>query len=411
MCLRERRVQGPRAPTLRGGGARAVGSSGVAPSRERQRGSLRHAGAARQRRTLQPASQRSHDERCPSGSGWGSALSRAFARACARGRVGCGFGPARPLAREPRLVAVEAVERGLGHVPCSRQRYPYPAQGAVVGRGFGLASRRDSRRAPKLALEPSAVTVRMGSGSSVPEPMPESEASGARERTLAPRSRTRGGDQAVGGRARGSSWLQKSTSGAWSRPKGHGSSPLAPRSRGRAQRAKARRKPGRGGESRQHASSDTGGGLLVIPRARRASVGRARGREHSAMEGVLERCEPSSLTRRRPSRSRRPEAMGMRQRCRIRRGRTGASEVMSQARPAVEKTTGGRSGAEEPSIVAPPGLRWTAHVNGRGFGPGRGAFIRRDPSGDHVMVAAMAEAGGSPSSEAPPGWLIRQTVR
>jgi hypothetical protein len=97
-------------------------------------------------------------------------------------------------------------------------------------------------------------------------PMPESEASGARERTLATRSRMRGGDRTVGGRARGSYWLQKSTSGAWSWPKGHGSSPLAPCSRRRAQQAKARRKPGRGGESRQHASSDTGGGLLVIPR-------------------------------------------------------------------------------------------------------------------------------------------------
>jgi len=31
---------------------------------------------------------------------------------------------------------------------------------------------------------------------------------------------------------------------------------------------KRRRKPGRGGESHEHASSDTGGGLLVIPRDR-----------------------------------------------------------------------------------------------------------------------------------------------
>jgi len=30
------------------------------------------------------------------------------------------------------------------------------------------------------------------------------------------------------------------------------------------------------------------------------------------------------------------------------------------------------------------------------------------PSGDHVMIAALAEAGGSPSSEAPLGRLIRQ---
>jgi hypothetical protein len=81
----------------------------------------------------------------------------------------------------------------------------------------------------------------------------------------APASEARIGRSSGG--ARGSSWLQKSTSGARSRPEGHGSSPSAPRSGGRARGANRRRKPGRGGESRQHASSDTGGGLLVIPRA------------------------------------------------------------------------------------------------------------------------------------------------
>lgn len=42
-------------------------------------------------------------------------------------------------------------------------------------------------------------------------------------RSFAPGTRLR----RSGGRARGLCWLQKSTSGAWSRPKGHGSSPLA----------------------------------------------------------------------------------------------------------------------------------------------------------------------------------------
>jgi len=88
------------------------------------------------------------------------------------------------------------------------------------------------------------------------------------------------------------------------RPKGHGSSSLAhARSRVRAQRVKRRRKPGRGGESHEHASSDTGGGLLVIPRAARASAMRDRGKEHSAMEGVLVRRNLPSLTRRRESRA------------------------------------------------------------------------------------------------------------
>jgi len=247
---------------------------------------------------------------------------------------------------KPRLVAVDAVARGLGLVPRFEQRCPYSVQGASSG---------------EVSASPLHVTLG-GDGADGLRllragPMPESKASGARERTLAPRFRMRGGDRTVGGRARGSSWLQKSTSGAWSWPKGHGSSPLAPCSRRRAQQAKARRKPGRGGESRQAREQRHRWRAPRDPTRSRASVERARGREHSAMEGVLERCGPSSLTRRRPGRSRRPEAMGMRQRCRIRRGRTGASEVMSQARPAVENTAGGRFGAEEPSIGAPPGLR------------------------------------------------------
>jgi len=97
--------------------------------------------------------------------------------------------PRPDLARETSAGVVDAVERSLGLVPRARRRYPCSLQG----------------------------------------------------------------DQAVSGRARGSIWLQKSTSGARSKPKGYGSSSLAPRVRGRAPRAKARRKPGRGGESRQHA--------------------------------------------------------------------------------------------------------------------------------------------------------------
>jgi len=108
-------------------------------------------------------------------------------------------------------------------------------------------------------------------------------ASGARERTLGLRETGIGRSR---GRARGLWWLQKSTSGAWSRPaKVRGLAPWLPFAG--APGAKGRRKPGRGGESHEHASSDTGGGLLVIPRAERESGTRDRGREHSAMEGVL----------------------------------------------------------------------------------------------------------------------------
>jgi len=122
-------------------------------------------------------------------------------------------------------------------------------------------------------------------------------------------------------------------------------SPCASR---RDQQAKARRKPGRGGESHQRASSDTGGGLPVIPR--RILVMRARGegalgdgrRPGTARNVVFDETAPKA--------GQRPEAMGIRssrpvrKRCgasRIRRGRKRTSEVVSQARPAVDNAAGG----------------------------------------------------------------------
>jgi len=95
---------------------------------------------------------------------------------------------------------------------------------------------------------------------------------------------------------------------------------------------------------------------------------------------------------------RRPEATGMRQRCWIRRGaQQRTSEATSSARHAVENTATGRCSAEEPSIGAPPGPRFTPH-----------ASVRSPGSRHVVMVVANAEAGGSPSSEAPPGRLLRR---
>jgi len=71
-----RRVRGPRAPTLRGGGARVVRSSKAQfPDRS----------GAWYRRSLLPTMPRSHDERCPSGSGWGRGLSQSPARVTACG--------------------------------------------------------------------------------------------------------------------------------------------------------------------------------------------------------------------------------------------------------------------------------------------------------------------------------------
>jgi len=73
-----RRVRGPRAPTLRGGGARVVRSS---------KAQLPDRSDAWCRRSLLPTTPRSHDERCPSGSGWGRGLSQSPARVTACGHL------------------------------------------------------------------------------------------------------------------------------------------------------------------------------------------------------------------------------------------------------------------------------------------------------------------------------------
>jgi hypothetical protein len=158
-----------------------------------------------------------------------------------------------------------------------------------------------------------------------------------------------------------------------------------------ARRVKARRKPGRGGESHQHASSEPGGGLLVNPtcsveRGDTRTRLRARGREHSAMEGVSVRRKPLSLTRRRERRARRPGAMGMRSHDRICRGSFAeTSEVTSQARRAVENTAPRevqREGAADQGstriALNHARERWGLWLE-RAFGR---------PSGVHVAVAA-----------------------
>jgi hypothetical protein len=78
-------------------------------------------GIVEQRRSLQPARQRCHDERCPSGSGWGTARSRALARACGRG----------PLARE---TSAGGCRRGGARLrPRSLRRAALPVLGAERG--------------------------------------------------------------------------------------------------------------------------------------------------------------------------------------------------------------------------------------------------------------------------------------
>jgi hypothetical protein len=100
------------------------------------------------------------------------------------------------------------------------------------------------------------------------------------------------------------------------------------------------------------------------------------GRKPSAMEGVLARYGSSSLTRRRPDRARRPKAMGTRS---VQAGAQAHPGIPDPLRAHVDvrgrvvslsgtldsRRAGGRFGAEEPSIEAPPGPRRTPCVNGR----------------------------------------------
>jgi len=165
--------------------------------------------------------------------------------------------------------------------------------------------------------------------------------------------------------------------------------------------AKGRRKPGRGGESHEHASSDTGGGLLVIPRAERESGTRDRGREHSAMEGVLAQRRAAAFDEAAAARGtairgdgdaaflaregpdpRRIAKEGVRgtvaspDRGREHRGRSvqrGGAVDRGSTRTALRPSRG-RSG----------------HSPGRALGT---------PSGARAMVAAMTEAGALPSSK------------
>jgi hypothetical protein len=214
--------------------------------------------------------------------GWSRAEAPA-AKACrllAR-ETSTGGRPRGRMGFRPRSAKVPGRPQGL---PGAGEMAPpvLGAGSAVVEQGFGLArglgptATREQRRRVKQATRASARWQRswhQRRGSDDPAVV-LAGCVGCRNRRAAP-----GPDREVMGLAR---WLT--------------------RSRVRAQRVNGRRKPGRGGESHEHASSDTGGGLLVIPRAARESAVRDRGREHSAMEGVLIRRKPPSLTRRRESR-------------------------------------------------------------------------------------------------------------
>jgi len=181
-----------------------------------------------------------------------------------------------------------------------------------------------------------------------------------------------------------------------------------------ARGAKARRKPDRGGESHQHASSDTGGGLLVNPRCRRRAWRHANA-DCASGEGAL-------------GDGRRP-------------GPANAAvfdETAAEAGPATRSDGDAVSRPHLPRVV-------TEDVRGYVASPARGRKHRgrevqrggavdqgsartalrhaRERSSLRVRTSLRAtlrgsrvgcggaEAGGSPSSEAPLGRLIWQADR
>jgi hypothetical protein len=199
MCPRKRHVSAPALRARRKTAwtprrrPRASGPSrarGICPSRgqmsrgEVVSGTAPGRGRRRPRRTLQPARPRSHDERCPSGSGWGSTLSWSARKGSREGATGgesrrCvtldqSFGSSSPWPVKPRLVAVDSTSPDGASVPSVRRRgASAPRSGSmalpVPGAGIG--------RPARLRLR---LSVRSRGGGT-----PEGEAGGARERTPA----------------------------------------------------------------------------------------------------------------------------------------------------------------------------------------------------------------------------------
>jgi len=165
---------GPRAPTLRGGGARVVRSSKV---------QLPDRSDAWCRRSLLPTTPRSHDERCPSGSGWGRGLSQSPARVTACGHLWkdagarmaeCGKPHAHHCAREavgskacqPLARETSAGDRQRNRMgPDSRRRLVWWSDGAKTSSDEGSRARKGHvpARATKVgasAAEPPVLEVK-----------------------------------------------------------------------------------------------------------------------------------------------------------------------------------------------------------------------------------------------------------
>lgn len=265
--------------------------------------------------SLQPASRRSHDERCPNGSSRAKPAHDARKSACSR----------RTWPRPRSDMASWLVKPRLVAVPCPRTDL------GLVRSGDGATRARWRERLGRGSL-----CSRLAS-------TPASRASAAR-----PTLESGRGSGNLGWCSRIALVAEVVERRSMRTVRSGSSQSISPCASRRDPQAKARRKPGRGGESHQRASSDTGGGLPVIPR--RILVMRTRGREHSAVEGVLARRGTSSLTRRRPRRASDPRRwrFGRPDQCASAVGSVGSAEgargrqrSCRKARPAVDNAAGG----------------------------------------------------------------------
>jgi hypothetical protein len=224
-----------------GRGDREVRSQeGVSPRRERRATSTFGSDAQHPGRNLQSALQRSHDTRCPSGSGRGRAV-LALTRKSVSRRAGRREST-RPWPVKPRLAAAA---RRVGSRPRVEHLRRCPPLGKPARRASASRGRHEG-----------------GSQAVVAVVLADCIDCRSRRAALGPRSKDRG-----------SSSMARMPRGA------------------RAHRVKRRRKPDRGGESHQHASSETGGGLLVIPRAGAQAFCATGGGSTRTTEGVLARGE------------------------------------------------------------------------------------------------------------------------
>ncbi len=197
---------------------------------------------SRRRRALQPARPRSHDRRCPSGSGWGEApAARTFGCSLLRqlkqeapSSHGSVIRRRRdgPWPVNTRLASLEG--RRTQHPACRARGPAGRARKSLLPKA-APGQAREGRPARVRTAPSGAVVARVATPTQVATParrwqdrrVTTHRGSGGVTRTGWRRatSPAPAWDQEIGGCARGPFWLQKSTSGAGSMPSGTGLAP------------------------------------------------------------------------------------------------------------------------------------------------------------------------------------------